>query len=451
VSAPPDLPDDSGGPESAFDQDFGPPGTDPPTDPNSDPNQDPSGDPNVGDFGVDYSSNAELVRSAQGKINALGYTPALTVDGKWGPKTSAGVAWARIKLGVRSGSGLDEAMLVALGLSSDPQKVSPPSPTTSSPASLPKFASLIAFASKYSQKVTQGSGVAPGFTATRASVVNSFIPWSGPFEGPLLAYPYTDAEGLVTTGTGNLIDAMASGQVMHQNCGHGTSTPCGQATPTAKARSLPWAGGSIDADWAKLKASWPKIQSTACQGITSARLSKDFLVKLATDQMKANEATLLKGLPSFAQAPADAQLAAHSMAWAMGPGFASTWTQFRNAFNSGDFASAASQSHMRGVGIDMRNLANELLLLNAAAVKALGLNPDRLYYTDPIGAAMGMAAAPIALAGKLMARSDVVIVVDSAIVVGAAVVGGIVWGITGAMIGLAIGGAIAAADIYRRL
>ena len=44
----------------------------------------------------------------------------------------------------------------------------------------------------------------------------------------------------------------------------------------------------------------------------------------------------------------------------------------------------SGQSHMRGVGIDMRNLANRLLLLNAAAVKASGGDPDHLFYLDGV-------------------------------------------------------------------
>jgi GH24 family phage-related lysozyme (muramidase) len=262
------------------------------------------------------------------------------------------------------------------------------------------FDALIHFAQKYGQAITQGDGVAPGFRGTHASVANSFVSWSTPLEG-MTDYPYTDAEGLVTVGMGNLIDAVAPGQKMHVNCGHGTSVPCGMATPTAKALALPWAG-DIHADWARIKAAWPGVQSTACKGITSARLPKSAVSSIILGQLKNNESAIMAGLPNFAEAPADAQLAAHSMAWAMGPGFAKSWTQFRNAFNAGDYATAAAQSHMRGVGIDMRNLANKLLLINAAAVKASGANFDHLYYIDGIsqlaqhavaaGAAMSKAA-----------------------------------------------------------
>ena len=249
-----------------------------------------------------------------------------------------------------------------------------------------EFDSLIAFAHKYGQSVTQGSGIAPGFQATRASVVDSFVNWSKPLEG-LETYPYTDAEGLVTTGMGNLLDALAPGQTMHENCGHGTTTPCGQASPTATARALAWSPNNIDADWTAIKAAWPGTQSTACAGITSSRLDPDAVQALIAKTMKSNEADLIKYLPGFAQAPADGQLAAHSMAWAMGSGFPAKFPAWTRAFNAGDYLTAAAQSHMQGVGIDMRNLANKLLLTNAAHAA----DPDHLYYLEGLtGLAMSL-------------------------------------------------------------
>jgi GH24 family phage-related lysozyme (muramidase) len=260
-----------------------------------------------------------------------------------------------------------------------------------------EFDALVTFAQKFGQAVTQASGIAPGFQATRASVVDSFVGWSTPLEG-MTNYPYTDAEGLVTTGMGDLIDGMASGQTMHTSCGHGTSTPCGQATPTAAARALPWNPNNLDADWAAIKAAWPGVQSVACKGITTSRLDADAIQNLIASRMKDNEAFILKGLPNFAQAPADAQLAVHSMSWAMGPSFTSTWPAFRTAFNAGDYATAADQSHMRGVGIDMRNLANKLLLENASKA---GIDPDHLYYLEGIGGAvMAFAGGPLTLYAK---------------------------------------------------
>jgi GH24 family phage-related lysozyme (muramidase) len=263
------------------------------------------------------------------------------------------------------------------------------------------FDTLVAFARKYGQSITQGSGIAPGFQATRASVVNSFVPWSTPLEGNE-HFPYTDAEGLVTTALGDLIDGLAAGQKMHENCGHLTTTPCGQATPTAAARALPWSPNNIDADWAAIKAAWPGTQSTACAAITTSRLSADADQALVASRMTANEADLLKGLPGYAQAPADAQLAAMSMAWAMGSGFPAKFPAFTKAFNAGDYLTAAAQSHMQGVGIDMRNLANKLLLTNASMPN---IDPDHLYYLEGLALSLpgtAMLGPALATGSKLL-------------------------------------------------
>jgi GH24 family phage-related lysozyme (muramidase) len=265
------------------------------------------------------------------------------------------------------------------------------------------FDALVAFAKKYGQSVVQGSGVAPGFQATRASVVDSFVNWSKPLEG-LEDFPYTDAEGLVTTGLGDLIDAMGPGQKMHDNCGHGTSTPCGQASPTAAARALPWSPNNLDADWAAIKAAWPGVQSTACAKITTSRLSPDAIQTLVAARMKANEADLLTHLTGYAQAPADAQLAAMSMAWAMGSGFPPKFPAFTKAFNAGDYLTAAAQSHMQGVGIDMRNLGNKLLLTNASMPN---IDPDHLYYLEGLALSLPgtvMLGPTLAAGGTVLAR-----------------------------------------------
>jgi GH24 family phage-related lysozyme (muramidase) len=395
----------------------------------------------------DTMAGDATLRLVQAKINSLGYSPALVVDGIAGQKTTLAIMWVRQKLGLGPG-GLDSALLSKLGIST----LAPGPSPTAAPTS--DFAPLAVFAQKYGQTVSQGSGIAPGFQATRASVVDSFIPWSGPFEGPLLPYPYTDVDGWVTTGTGNMIDAGAPGQRKGVNCGKGTSTPCGQATPTAKARSMPWAGGSIDADWAAIKAAWPHTQSTACAGITHARLPQAYLVQLATDQMKANERDILRLVPNFAQIPADGQLALHSMCWAMGTGALATYKTLLSAVNSGDFATAAAQSHMHGDGIDMRNLANKLLFTNAAAIKAAGLPFDHLYYLSGLSLIPGTAGAGLALGllGKALpgglSSLGTLGVVDLGFVVGGMIVGGMFLGAPGAIVGGLIGAGL---DLARRV
>lgn len=73
-------------------------------------------------FGADYANQADVLKQAQTKINGLGYTPALKPDGIWGPKTSAGVTFARQKFGLGTG-GLDDSLLKALAITPSPTDV----------------------------------------------------------------------------------------------------------------------------------------------------------------------------------------------------------------------------------------------------------------------------------------------------------------------------------------
>jgi peptidoglycan hydrolase-like protein with peptidoglycan-binding domain len=321
------------------------------------------------DFGTNYNGNSGVLSQVQAKLNSLNIaSPPLATDGRIGPLTIAAIKKFQSSKGLTPDGVVGDQTLAALGLTSSAEAPTNPAiPGGSGLSVIPdpsQFASLVAFAKKFNQAVVQASGIASGLQATRAAVVQSFVPWSTPFEGYLNG-PYTDAKGLVTTGMGNLIDS-------------GTGSP----TPTAKARSLPWSPNNIDADWAILKSIWPGVQSKASMMRTTSRLSPSAVTDLIVSTMQAEEPAILRILPGFRDAPADAQLAVWSMIWAMGTGNLAKFSQFIQAFNSGDYVTAAANSHMQGVGIDMRNLANKLLLLNAAAVKTLGVDPSVLYYVD---------------------------------------------------------------------
>ena len=317
------------------------------------------------DFGTNYNGNSGVLQQVQSRLNSLSMaTPPLVTDGRIGPATIAAIKKFQSSKGLNPDGVVGGQTLTALGIQSTQESpTSPASPQGLIPDAS-QFASLVAFAKKFNQAVFQASGIASGLQATRAAVVSSFVSWSTPFEGYLNG-PYTDAKGLVTTGMGNLIDS-------------GT----GSSTPTAKARSLPWSPNNIDVDWAALKAAWPGVQSVASMRLTTSRLSPAAVTDLIVSTMKAEEPAILRLIPGFASLPADAQMGIWSMVWAMGTGNLASFKTFLSAVNSGDFVTAAANCHMQGVGIDMRNLANKLLFLNAAAVRTLGSDPAVLYYVD---------------------------------------------------------------------
>jgi hypothetical protein len=135
----------------------------------------------------------------------------------------------------------------------------------------------------------------------RPAVAAAFTGFTAQFEG-IVPEMYTDVLGLVTTGIGNLID------------------------PVAAALYLPWTrrsdGGlasaaEVAAEWGAVKTgklAWYPRRAPRPLFLTSAAVSA-----LVARRLNANEVFLAKRWPNWAQWPADAQLAAHSCAWAAGP------------------------------------------------------------------------------------------------------------------------------------
>lgn len=135
-----------------------------------------------------------------------------------------------------------------------------------------------------------------------------------------------------------------------------------------------------------------------------------------------NDAMLAKAYPGYPNWPADAQLAIHSMAYALGVARVLPGGLFKNFIaamgrNPPDFRAAAAASHIdeRGnAGIISRNIANKLLLENAARVAEAGGNPNVLWYLREVG---GAVVAPILRAGSTKARAAVTV---AALLVGVA-------------------------------
>lgn len=186
------------------------------------------------------------------------------------------------------------------------------------------------------------------------SVKDVFIPFSEPLEG-IVPRLYADVLGLVTTGMGNLVD------------------------PMPYALALPWElPGGIPAPKDAVVRAWTAVKNDplcasrgwryAC-GIpaNNVRLSSDAVHALILDKLESNDKAMLVRFPDWESRPADAQLAAHSMAWAMGPGFWHKFPRFTVAFKAGDYRVAAKESAISpasGTVIE-RNARNHALLINA--------------------------------------------------------------------------------------
>jgi hypothetical protein len=146
----------------------------------------------------------------------------------------------------------------------------------------------------------------------RESVADTFKAFSVRFEGEV-PFMYLDIKGLVTIGVGNLIDSVAQAQQLPFFF---RDDPDRRASPD-----------DIAEDWQQVKSR----QDLRLQGgmifrnVAQLRISQETINQLVLRTASSYEATLKTSTPEFADFddwPADAQLGLLSMAWAMGPGFA---------------------------------------------------------------------------------------------------------------------------------
>jgi Putative peptidoglycan binding domain len=305
-----------------------------------------------------------LARLIQTKLNTFGAQPQLTVDGDWGGKSDAALRVFQQARGLKVDGVPGTDTLKALGIQPPPVKQGP------------KIAGL------------------------KQSVVNVFPVFSGKFEGQALPYMYTDVKGLVTTGTGNLIDGGPAGTPK--------VGPAPQPWVPDPALKLPWkkSDGSlasqdeIRAAWTTVKSAWPDTQGPSAQSLTNLRLDSDGLDQLLYGRLVGNHEVLKQIYPNYTSWPADSQLAMHSLSWAWGPGFATVWnglgkgplgTAFKTAAAQMNFAAlpdiisqASAHEETINPGIVSRNVATKALFSNAADVVAKKADFDSLYWPGSV-------------------------------------------------------------------
>ncbi len=204
----------------------------------------------------------------------------------------------------------------------------------------------------------------------RPSVLTAWRTFNAPLEG-VLTFMYTDAEGYVTTGMGNLVD------------------------PVGLALALPWKNpdgsladsGTVQAQWEAVK-SGPINSSVNAGYLTTIRLDSDGIQQAIATTLGQDAGQTRAYFANWDTMPADAQLAILSMDWAMGSGFAPTFPAFTAAINAGQYDVAASNADFRGVGVQNRIAANKFALHNAQIVSDQGLDADTLYWPNVASAAL---------------------------------------------------------------
>lgn len=203
------------------------------------------------------------------------------------------------------------------------------------------------------------------------SVRAAWVDYNKNLEG-ILPGPYCDIDGWVTVGMGNKID------------------------PVEDALGLPWylLPSRRAATNDEVLAAWHAVKNDpecARRGWTYAlnlpanniRLHPDAIDALIESTLDMHDVLLRKRFASFEDWPADAQLAAHSMVWAMGFGkLVSKFPKCCRALSRGDFAGAAAECKMvpEAGTLITRNALNKQLLLNAAECVAAGGDADALVW-----------------------------------------------------------------------
>jgi len=207
----------------------------------------------------------------------------------------------------------------------------------------------------------------------REEVRTAFFDFSVQFEG-YVPHMYADIKNLITCGVGNLIDPVSLA----------LAVPF-ESSPGVRATSV-----EIEKEWSSIKRDpqSARLGHRYSARRTRLRLPREAVAAMVDRKLMENDALLLVRFPGQDTWPSDAILALHSMAWALGPGFARVFTKFSRLMIAQDFAGAAEEckiSERGNPGVIPRNAANRLLLSNAHAVKAGGLPLEPLRWPNVVG------------------------------------------------------------------
>jgi hypothetical protein len=224
------------------------------------------------------------------------------------------------------------------------------------------------------------------------SVRDYWITFNDPLEGRV-HFMYLDVKGYVSTGIGNKIDETARD--------NSAPTAAERAASLAAANRLRWLVNDVDTeaspdevalDWDAVKSHLElapqglhgKFQQFTRLHVDDAEIDRHVFEKL--DEM---ESVLVSrdGFHDFASWPANAQLGALSMSWAMGPKF--RFPRFQGHVGTRNWVGAADESHFTpDVGtIRIRNKLDRAHFLLARAVEdqALPLEQVALDVSDVFG------------------------------------------------------------------
>ncbi|MGV9820541.1 hypothetical protein [Nocardia xishanensis] len=230
----------------------------------------------------------------------------------------------------------------------------------------------------------------------KAAVRRVWLAFNVPLEGRV-PWMYLDSEGFVSTGVGNKLDDTARVRA--------APTPAERAASLIATRRLPWrrpdgsaaTGVEINAAWDAVKSRMDLVAggNRAFADVTALRLTDEDIDRTVFARLDELE-TLLRGrmvrhrsgsvvmpFAAFDSWPADAQLAALSMCWAMGPRF--SFPAFQDAAFARDWLRCAAACRVNPeIGtVIRRNDRDQELFRNAFRVEEENLDPEVLLFRLP--------------------------------------------------------------------
>lgn len=197
------------------------------------------------------------------------------------------------------------------------------------------------------------------------SIKPAWIPFNHDLEGVLTCL-YADKIGLVSSGMGNLLDPMSAAIGLPWRLPDGSLATRGQVAAA-------WT--AVKRDPRSADGGWKYAIKIPANNI---RLMLGDVEALVYSKLDTNDRGLTSRFSDWETRPADAQLAVHSMVWAMGPGFWAGFPKFRKAWLAGDYEGCAAECDIAipmdvegkpiGGTIHTRNDRNKQLFANASQV-----------------------------------------------------------------------------------
>lgn len=212
----------------------------------------------------------------------------------------------------------------------------------------------------------------------RSVIRARWLEFTEPIEGGVSCL-YNDVRGLTTIAYGNLCNS--PGEAAALPLVH----PDGTFANTAE-KIAAW--HAVHDDPHAAAGGW-----RCAAKLTPLRLTREGMAGLALRKLDQNDDALHRRLPDWEAYPACAQMAFHSLAWAVGAG--AHYPRLFSAAQARDWDACSVEitinewtpEGIRNAGLIPRNVANKILMLNAQRVESYHLDPDLLEWVHILGVA----------------------------------------------------------------